>query len=444
MTPATGDAGRLLTLLVAVAMALLAARAGAAVWRDAQGFDLPQAVDALPVYLSSAVVRAGGDPTRRADLVRAFQDLHMQVEPGVFSNLYPASTGVMLETLTHRPWARFVPLWRAVLFGAAVVAGVAAGLAGVGWGPAGWRGASRPVAAAALGAAYVLSFPHLGEGIGVGQMNILIAAGFALTMWATRSRLYGLAAVVATLGAGLKLVPAIALWPLLCGRRWRAVGLAVVTALAIVAWTTVFVPIDTFLHGIAATLASKSVITPDWLGRTPSILPVRILGTLRHGLLGGTTLLLAGGCAALADERARPRVLTLGVALGAAWVGADAAGFLLLYAPLYASAAVLLLTWPLDDDAPRWSWLVAPLALTPWVFAGLSFAVPEARLTLAGECVWLGLAVRLVHATRGDPRVRYVATVTALVLVLSAAWQARPLPPLPPLGPGQPVAPRYE
>lgn len=441
-----------LWLAVLVVVASVAVHSGAGVWREASSFDLPQAVDALPIYLSSTVARRGGDPTRTEDLSLAFQALHMQVQPGVFSTLYPASAGVLLEPLTRRPWAEFVPIWRAILLGAAVVAGLAAGLAGVaraapgdGPGPRGGIGdLARPALAAALGAAYVLGFPHLGEGVGVGQMNILIAAGFALTMWATRLGHYSVAAVVATLGAAVKLVPAIALWPLLCGRRWRAVGVAVVSVLAIVAWTAMFVPVGAFLQGVLTTVASKGSITPDWLGRSPAVPPVWVIGHLRHVALGLATVLLAGGCAAAAEAPARPAVLTLGVALGAAWVGADAAGFLLLYAPLYASAAVVLLTWPLDPDAPRWSWLVAPLALTPWGFDALAFAVPEARMTLAGVVVWLGLAVRLLHAARAARSTRFLAAAAVVLLGLWAAWTARPLPPLPPLRPGEHPAARYE
>lgn len=411
-----------LAALLSLGLAAAAVPLGVRMWARADAYHLPQSIDALPIFLSGAVVRAHGDPTSRAALEQANRDQRLQLQPAAFSTLYPATMGVLLGPLVDRPWVEFVPIWRRLLFGGALLSGLAAGAASA-------RGRAAPIAAAA-GVLLALVFPSTAECVGIGQVNLLIGALLGLCLLAASRGWHPVAAVIAVVGAGIKLVPAIALWPLITARRWSALFVVVLATGSLLAWTAAHVPLPTILSGVIATIRSKASITPDWLGRTPSAPLVAVLGELRHYPLGAVTLVLGGGCAAL--SRRDPRALAAAMALGVAWIGADAAGFLVLYATLYLPALVWLATWPLDRGAPGWAWLLAPIGLAPLAFAGAEFAAPEARAALAGELVWFGVALRLVW--QAGPRrrpVRLLAAVSVVFLLAAAAWLARPLPPLP-------------
>lgn len=345
--------------------------------------------------------------------------------PALFSNLYPATAGVMALPLAGQPWERFVPLWRRMLLAGALVAGAAGGLASA-------RGRWAPLAGAAGAWMAVALFPVTRECVVLGQVNLLIGAILGLCMACAARGWTAPAAVLAVAGAGVKLVPCIALWPLAAARRWKALIAAGVAGSILIGVTWAFVPLPRLAAGVLATLRFQASIMPDWLGAHPAGPRILELGSLRHGPMALWTVALAGLCAATAGRS--PAVIAAAMALGAAWLGADAAAFHVLYAPLYLPAVAFLALWPLEPHAPAWSWGLAPLAAAPMVLYGSNALTPvEARMVIAGEILWLGVAARMVWEA-GLSR-RWWAGIAAGLMVTFAvtAWMAhRPLPPLPP------------
>lgn len=438
--PAPPSRRRLWGLRALALAAAVAAGAQAVQVRHAGAVEATRAADALPLYLSAAVVRDGGDPTDPAALRAAHAARGMQVEVPLFSTLYPASAGVLLQPLAVRPWATFVPPWRDLLLGGVLLAGAAAGLAAA-------RGPAAPLAAGLGAWIAVGTFPFVGEGLRLGQVNLAVAGAFAVAMAAASRGWMGAAGAAATLGAAVKLVPAAALWPLLAGRHVRGLVVAGVVGAAALALTFAYVPPARAIAGVLATLEFQAGVTPDWLARPGAPAWVRVLGALRHTPLAAWTVALAGVVGWLGRS---PAAAAGGIALAAAWLGADAAGFHVLYAPLYLPALVYAALWPLDARAPRFAWLLVPVAASPWLLAAWSApGIPvEARLVLAGLIAWAAVAVRLVAEAPPLPRAaRLALLVVGLGGALAAARILLPPPPPPPGSPpplpaGAPQPPR--
>ncbi|MDP6934715.1 MAG: hypothetical protein QGG40_17475, partial [Myxococcota bacterium] len=163
---------------VLVGVLLLLVVAGA-VDRIQEAMALPanRASDALPIYLSSAAVIDGGDPTTQEGLQAAYDARKLQVRAETFSNLYPASAGVLLQPLALGSWEQFVVLWRGLLLLGVMVGGAAGAAAGV-------RGPGTPLAAALGAWLAVTGFPVTGEGIALGQANLLMAGAMGLVILA--------------------------------------------------------------------------------------------------------------------------------------------------------------------------------------------------------------------------------------------------------------------
>ncbi len=403
-------------------LALGAAVGAARVWSRAGTTPALRAADALPIYLAGAAVADGEDPTTQAGLKAAYDRRGLEVRAATFSNLYPATAGVLVQPIARGTWPGFVTAWRALLLLGALLAGACGAASGV-------RGRWAPVAAAGGAALAVLGFPVTAECIALGQANLLVGGLMAVAMLAMARGRDEVAGVAAVLGGGLKLVPGFVALPLLAGRRWRGLAGLVVAGLVLLGVTLGFVPLDRIVTGVRATLAFQAAITPDWMNHGPVPHAVRFAGDLRHtpmlwtALLTGASALVAGR---LADRARAGAVLAGGVALGTAWLGADAAAFHVLYAPLYLPALAWIAAWPLDRDAPRWSVAVAAVALLP---AALLAAPPvdgvgsEARLVIAGLGVWLAAAARLVAASGGLPRPAWLALGLAVGWGLARAHQ---------------------
>lgn len=386
---------------VAVAVVVaLAALGTVRVWSEGGTVPAQRAADALPVYLSGAALHDGQDPTTQEGLQRAYDAREMSVRAATFSNLYPATTGVLVRPLARGTWEAFLSAWRALLLLGGVVGGAAGGFAAA-------RGRNAGLAAAIGAWCAVSAFPVTGECIALGQANLLVGGLLGVAMAAISRGWGGVAAGAAVLGGGLKLVPAIVGWTLLTGRRWRAVGIAVLLGIVLTAVTLTQVPLDRVVSGVLGTLRFQGAIAPGWLTdpRTPAWM--RTVGDLRHTsamvITLAVTAVVAWTTAATLPPRAPAthagwRPLAATVALATAWLAADASGFHVLYAPLGIPAVAFVALWPLDDAAPRWSlpFVLAagvPAALLAWPLAGVP---EEARLVLAGMVIWAAVLVRVL------------------------------------------------
>ncbi len=194
------------------------------------------------------------------------------------------------------------------------------------------------------------------------------------------------------LGAGLKLVPGIVVWTLLAGRRWKGLAVTAVAGLALTALTVAYVPLDRVVSGVLGTLRFQGAIAPGWLDLPETPVWLRAIGDFRHNPAMLVTLAFMGlvafgvaGEARGAEGQRRFMALAGTVALATAWLGADAAGFHVLYAPLTLPAVCWVALWPLDEEAPAWSLPFALVGALPALVlaAGLPGVPDEAALVLA-------------------------------------------------------------
>ncbi|MFN7147542.1 MAG: hypothetical protein ACK4YP_27490, partial [Myxococcota bacterium] len=147
------------------------------------------------------------------------------------------------------------------------------------------------------------------------------------------------------------------------------------------------------ISAVLGTLRFQASIDPDWLvGKDPAPAWMRLFGWIRHEPLQWLTL---GIVAIVPFARPSVRTAVAGMALLTAWLGADAAGFHVLYAPLAYPVFVLL-----AGEAALFVPLVA-------AFYALAFG-PEAlgaepRMVLFGFLAWAAAAATLVRAAAEVP-----------------------------------------
>lgn len=340
-----------------------------------------RASDALPLYLYGAAAADGLDPTLAASLGAAYDDRKMSVGAAIFSTLYPATAGSLLRPAAAFEWERFTTIWRWLLLASLGSFGVSAAVfaAGDRWTRARWG---------ALAAALLAWHPVSAECVRLGQVNMLLGAlCFAAIAASTRGGGAVPGALLAV-GALLKLVPGALLVPLLLTRRWPAVASFAAVGLIGVALTVPGVPLPRILVGIAETLRFQSSIDPDWLvGRERAPEWMRVLGFIRHDGLQWVTL----GAAALVPFARPSRDTAAGaMALLCAWLGADAAGFHVLYAPLVYPA----LLW-VGIGRP---WRFMALGGLFHLLTVAPAIAPEPRMVLFGLLAWAFCAVGLLEA----------------------------------------------
>jgi hypothetical protein len=327
-----------------------------------------RAADALPLYLAAAAVADGTDPTTQEGLAAAYDRRGVKVGAATFSTLYPASAGVVLQPFAVLAWASFETIWR---WGMLVAAAVVAASAGVRARSAAWG----------AGLAAVLAWhPLMVEAVRLGQVNLWLGALGALAVVTPGAAGGALLAV----GALIKVVPGAGLLPFAAARRWGVVVSGAVVGLAGLAVTAGFVPLARVVSALRETLAFQAAIDPDWLvGRDPAPDWMRWLGFVRHDALQWIALGLAVGVPA-----ARPSLGTAraGLAVLFAWLGADAAGFHILYTPLAFPVLVLVAGRPVPFVAlaaslhllARWPESLAPEPrMVLWGFAAFGVAVSE-------------------------------------------------------------------
>jgi hypothetical protein len=378
-----------------------------------------RASDALPLYLSGAAVAAGLDPTREASLARIYDERGLSVGAATFSTLYPATAGEVMQGLAARAWPDFTTTWRWILLGAIGGYALAAGWAAPG------GGMTRITWGGAVGA-LLAWHPVSAECVRLGQVNMVLGALCSVAMAAVTAagrrgaggegRTWASDLVCGAalgLGAAVKLVPAALLLPLWATRRWRpTLGAAVVGGAALLLVLPI-VPLSRVIEAIRETLRFQAAIDPDWLvGQHPAPGWMRVFGYIRHDALQWITL---GTAAVVPFARPSTRVATAAMALVCAWLGADAAGFHVLYTPLAYPVFVLAVGRPLALGV-----LAAALYLLP-LAPGLT---PEPRMVLFGLVAWGVAAETLARAARAvpagvveaDPELRQAALATAGVL----------------------------
>jgi hypothetical protein len=409
------------------------------VWSEATAWEPGMVSDALPLYLSARAVRQGMDPTDPSVLQQVYSQLEMHVSMALFSTLYPASTAVLLSPIAGQTWPDFLHAWRWIIL---VLLGIGTAAAGAG-SLRGWRA----VLGGALGLWVAMAvFPTTGDALGLGQANLLIVGLFGLAIAGLARDRGGVTAIAAVLGAAIKLVPAIALFPLLVAKRWRALawGLGAAGLLGIL--TLSCVSLERVIADLMSTIAFQRGVEAPWARNPATPEWIRWLGQLRRPSLGLLSLGLGGWAGWRARHTAEQRTTVLPTVLGlvitALAVDATAVGE--FYATLLIPAMILLATWPLSPAAPRWSWALVPLIAAPaWCLSlDLSGIEPHPKLMLGGMAVWAGLTIRLLHLSR--PLSRRAMITIGLLIGLAAAqswiWAFRPpyMGPraLPPMAPG--------
>ncbi len=339
-----------------------------------------------------------------------------------------------MSLLADSGWAVFLSRWRAIVLG-----GLLLGCAATGWGGA--LGRYAPIGAAVGALVAVTGHPLTGHALALGQANLLIVGMMGAATWAAARDRVGLAAALATLGAAVKLVPGLALWPLLAARRWRALGVAAVVGMATLAVTLARIPAAGVLSNLIDTLRFQQGVTPAWFSILPGpFLP--FLGVLRIGPLGTITLVAMAVCAHGARNRPeQPAVLAAGIALGTAWLGAAASAVGVFYGLLLLPALIRLSVWPLAERAPRVSWILAPVALLLprlVVTADDTTMLASFEMFCVGLVIWGMALLQLLHAAWPalGRREGGIILVTALLSVGFAVVRVATSPGFPAAQPG--------
>jgi hypothetical protein len=397
-------------------------------WAYAVDSNQASASDSLPLFLGAKAVHGGLDPTDQAVLQAVYSDADMQVTKAIFSVLYPPSFHVMLQPLAGLSHYGFLYYWRLILLGGLVAGLAVAGTAGV-------KGRRLPLAMALSVLGAFALFPlFVGVQLGLGQPNLLIVGLFGLAMGCVARGLPAWAGAFAVVGAGIKLVPAIILWPLLWAKRWRPVAIAAALGLGLAALTMAHVPFDRIVDNLASTWAFQKTVEPHWL-HDPS-LPTwgRFIGFLRRPSLLILSLVLIAWAvwSNRRDDGRRGEASAVGMALLATALAADSTGVGAYYATMAMPGMVAVLTWPLAERSSRGAWLAWPavLSIVALTDGGLIYSTPdvEVRLVLACTIIWIAVAARLISLARPWPRKARLVGLGLVLLAFAYAslWTWRP------------------
>ncbi len=444
----------------AAAVAAVAASKIRDAWTYAVASDPASASDSLPLYLGAKAVHQGLDPTDQATLESVYASMDTNVTKALFSVLYPPSIHVMLQPLAELSYYGFLFYWRIVLLAMLVVGMAAAGTAGL------TRERAPLGAAVAVLGAFVCFPLFVDVQLGLGQANVGIAGLFGLAMGAVARGWATPAALLAVVGAGVKLVPAVLVWPLLWARRWRALAVATGLGLLVAGMTLAHVPFDRVIDNLASTLAFQQTVEPHWLHERSLPDWGRFLAFLRRPALLLMSLVLTALAVWLNRENVdrRREVSAVGMGLLATALAADSAGVGAYYATMAIPGMAVLISWPLSSRASRLSWFGPPAAgMVLWLTdGGLIYDTPDVELKLVLACtvMWVAIAARMVQLSRPwSVPVRAGAALTVVAALIHASiWTWNPpfgghktlpdaapgslttpeAPPMPPVPPGAP------
>ena len=348
--------------------------------------------DALPLYLYGAAFLEGLSPVDPASLQQVYDERGMRVGAALWSTLYPATAAPLMALLGWLGWEAFNTVWGLILLVSCLAVGAVV------------PGGRDRWVAAGLGVALMGFFLPTAEAARLGQVNALLALLGAGSLWAIhRDRDLG-AGVLVGLGACLKLVPAVLAFPWLLARRWKvAVGGLLVGVPVLLVSFLVTSPSE-LVAALQTTAHFQDTVAPAWLDAMAFPAWLVELGTIRHRGLFAASL---GATSVLVLWRPGREVLVGCGALLLAWLGADAAAFHVLYAPLYAPAMIWLALWALDEG-PSWRFLVSLGAvLGGLALPRIDFMVQDATVSCVvyGYLLWIGVLARSGwHALRARER----------------------------------------
>lgn len=337
--------------------------------------------DALPLYLYGAAFLEGLSPVDPSSLQEVYDSRGLRVGAAIWSTLYPATAAPLMAPLGALSWDGFTRLWGALLLAASL--GVGAIVPG---------GRDRWVAAG-VGVALMGFFLPTAEAARLGQVNALLALLGAAALLAIHRDRDLLAGALVGVGACLKLVPVVLVFPWLLAKRWKTAVGGLLIGVPVLLLSFLATSPAELAAALRTTAQFQDAVAPGWLDamRFPAWLVE--LGTLRHrGLLAASL----GASAGLCLWRPSREVQVGCGALLLAWLGADAAAFHVLYAPLYAPAMVWLALWALDDG-PRWRWGISAVAVVGGlVLPRVEFMVEDATVScvIFGYLLWAGVLAR--------------------------------------------------
>ncbi len=397
-------------------------------WVYALDSNEASASDSLPLLLGARAVHGGLDPTNPEVLQSVYSAANMHVTKAIFSVLYPPSLHVMLQPMAGLSHYGFLYYWRLILLGGLVAGLAVAGTTGV-------KGRRLPMSMALSVLGAFSLFPLFVEvQLGLGQPNLLIVGMFGLAMGCLARGMNAWTGAVAVIGAGVKLVPAIIVWPLLWARRWRALAIAGALGLCLTAITIAHVPFERVVDNLASTWAFQKTVEPHWLHERSLPTWGRFIGFLRRPSLLFLSLALSGWAVWTnrSDEGRRGEASAVGVALLATALAADSTGVGAYYATMAMPGMVAVLTWPLAERSSRVAWLALPAVFSIHALTdgGLIYNTPnvEVRLVLACTIIWMAVATRLISLCRPwSPKASLIGLALGLgALAYTSLWTWRP------------------
>jgi len=337
--------------------------------------------DALPLYLYGAAFLEGLSPVDPASLQAVYDERGLRVGAAIWSTLYPATAAPLMAPLGALSWEAFNRVWGALLLASALAVGVLV------------PGGRDRVVAAGVGVGLMGFFLPAVEAARLGQVNNLLAllgAAACLAVYRNRDLLAG---ALVGVGACLKLVPAVLVFPWLLGGRWKTAVGGLLVGLPILGVSLLVTSPAELLEALQQTARFQDTVAPAWLDRMAFPAWLVELGTVRHrGLLAASLFASAG----LVLWRPSKEVRLGGAFLLLAWLGTDAAAFHILYAPLYAPAMVWLVKWCLEDG-PAWRFAVGALVLAGALIAPrVDLVVQDATVScvIYGYLLWVAVLAR--------------------------------------------------
>ncbi|GDX79839.1 hypothetical protein LBMAG42_16500 [Deltaproteobacteria bacterium] len=363
------------------------------------------AVDLLPLWLGAGLVLEGADPTDSKAAEARFTAEGLPMRPGGFFSYYPPTASLLALPLRALSFRNAVELWRVVCSLSTPLGVMLAALAGFAALDSGlrlrWRQALTT--AALIGALAVLARPaRIVLPTGQPGPIVVLFTGAALLFLALdkpRS-----AAVLATLGAAVKLVPGVMLPIFLVRRQW---GAAVASAGVVVGLGA-----GLFAFGVAVHLVEWVRELVGFVGRGPlpswSAEPPWLLALWRWRVV----LVTVGFVVALAV--AWRRGVVTATALDLAALAVASVGVVLAGSHHYHEALILLpalahaLAWPAQMPRSRVAWLGAVALCLVCALGWPAFAPrgrPDSLHWLAiGAALWGVCCVRAVGMAAPRPR----------------------------------------